>query len=377
MSLANNAIINTYSIMILIIIYHQSINHSEKDSLKHKLFIRMLLITLLMLIVDIFSRLDGNPGTIYSILNYLGNLTIFMVSPILPSIWLQYVNYQIFIEEGKVKRLFYPLLYINLFNVLMVIFTQFWGWYYYIDSLNIYHRGPLFLLAPTITVILIFVAFVLIITNRTKIEKRYYHALLLFAVPPLICLVLQINFYGISLMLNGVVLSILIVFLNIQNHDIYIDYLTGVSNRRKLELYLQEKVSTSTENKTFSAIMIDLNDFKSINDTYGHDMGDDALQISAKLINSCIRSKDLVARFGGDEFFIVLDTSDIIDLESIVSRMKSSFGKYNESSNQPYNLGFSCGYAIYDYNSHMNVEEFERHIDKLMYLNKKVNKGVA
>lgn len=177
-------------------------------------------------------------------------------------------------------------------------------------------------------------------------------------------------------MLNGVVLSILIVFLNIQNHSIYTDYLTGVNNRNKLDIYLKEKISASNKNKTFSAIMIDLNDFKCINDTYGHDIGDDALQISAKLLNSCIRVKDLIARFGGDEFCIVLDTSDIVDLESIVSRMKSSFEKYNEFSDKPYKLGFSCGYAVYDYDSNMNVEEFQKHIDKLMYENKQVEKEI-
>lgn len=69
-------------------------------------------------------------------------------------------------------------------------------------------------------------------------------------------------------MLNGVVLSSLIVFLNIQNQNMHIDYLTVVNNRKKLEIYLKEKISTITENKTFSAIMIDLNDFKSINDTF-------------------------------------------------------------------------------------------------------------
>lgn len=66
-------------------------------------------------------------------------------------------------------------------------------------------------------------------------------------------------------MLNSVVLSSLIVSLNIQNQNIHIDYLTGVHNRKKLKIYLKKKISKSSENKTFSAIMIDLDNFKSIN----------------------------------------------------------------------------------------------------------------
>ena len=305
MDLTNNIIINIYSIALLVIICHNSLKHDEKESLQHKLYMMVLKITILMLVVDIFSRFDGKPDAIYPVINHFGNLMIFLLNPILPSLWLLYVHVQVFQDEKKTRRLIYPLLAINVVNTVMVILNQFFGWYYYIDSDNIYHRGPLFLLSASFTVTLILVAFVLIIANRKKVEKKHYFSLVFFAVPPFVCIILQIIFYGISLMLNSVVLSLLMVSLNIQNRSMYTDYLTGVNNRKKLEIYLKEKISTSTEDKTFSAIMIDLNSFKSINDTFGHDTGDNALQVFAKLLNSCLRSNDFIARFGGDEFFIV------------------------------------------------------------------------
>jgi diguanylate cyclase (GGDEF)-like protein len=185
---------------------------------------------------------------------------------------------------------------------------------------------------------------------------------------------LQIAFYGISLVLNCVVLSIFIVFLNIQNHSMNTDYLTGVNNRKNLEAFLKKKVEASMGDKTFSAILIDLNNFKSINDTFGHDMGDNALQTSSKLLASCLRSNDFVARFGGDEFYIVLDISDKKDLEALVCRIKKCFENYNKSLDQPYKLGLSMGYAVYDCHSHMSVEDFQKHIDILMYKDKQRNK---
>jgi len=78
--------------------------------------------------------------------------------------------------------------------------------------------------------------------------------------------------------------------------------------------------------------MIDLNDFKSINDSFGHGVGDHALQISAEILKSCIRTNDFIGRYGGDEFVIVLDISDIKDLEEIVYRINNSAEIYNESS---------------------------------------------
>ncbi|MBB6631459.1 GGDEF domain-containing protein [Clostridium algidicarnis] len=258
----------------------------------------------------------------------------------------------------------------------MVVLTQFFGWFYYIDSNNIYHRGPLFLLSASITVALIALAFVLITVNQKNIEKKYYFSLVFFAVPPLICIILQVVFYGISLMLNSVVLSLLIVFLNIQNQSMHIDYLTGINNRKRLEAYLKQKVSTSNENKTFSAIMMDLDDFKSINDTFGHDVGDDALKLTAKLLKNCTRSKDFIARFGGDEFCIVLDISNKNELDCVIRRINDCTKKYNESSGKPYKISFSMGYAVYDYNSRMSVEEFQKQIDILMYENKQINKEI-
>lgn len=219
------------------------------------------------------------------------------------------------------------------------------------------------------------IAFVMIIGNRKNLGKKSFFSLIFFAIPPSISIILQIAFYGISLILNGVVLSLLVVFLNIQNHSMYTDHLTGVSNRRKLDAYLKQKVSLSSKEKGFSAILIDINNFKYINDTYGHDIGDDALETTAKLLKSCLRSGDFIARFGGDEFCIIVDILDKNDLEALVCRIKNCFEKYNKSGSRPYELGFSVGYAVYDCQSNKSAAEFLKQIDMLMYENKQAYKS--
>ena len=102
-------------------------------------------------------------------------------------------------------------------------------------------------------------------------------------------------------------------------------------------------------------------------------MGDNALQVFAKLLNS-ILDQMILSPIHGDEFFIVLDISNRIDLEEIVHRIDVSVEKYNESGDCPYKLDLSMGYAVYDYHSHMKAEEFEKQIDILMYENKQANK---
>lgn len=375
MPLVNNISLNIYSIIFLIILYIHSARKDDKSSFSHKLYMVILTTTAFLLVVDIFSRFDGKPDTFYYELNHIGNFLIFLMSPILPSIWYLYAHFQVFNDEVKTKRLIPTQVAIVLVNGIIVVLTQYFGWYYFIDDNNIYHRGPLFLLAAFFSVALIFMAFGMIVINRKKIEKRHFFSLVFFAVPPFISIIFQVVFYGISLMLNSVVLSLLIVFLNIQNQDINTDHLTGIYNRKKLEYFMKKKIDMCTEKRTFSAIMLDINNFKLINDTYGHDAGDKALEASAKLLKGCIRTDDFIARFGGDEFCIILNISNTDELEQAILRIKRTVENYNESSKCLYKLCFSMGYAVYDYESHMKVEDFQKHIDSLMYKDKLDNRA--
>ncbi len=156
----------------------------------------------------------------------------------------------------------------------------------------------------------------------------------------------------------------LIVHVFAQNQDINIDYLTGAYNRRRLDLAIKEKVRAGVR---FSAIMLDIDHFKGINDTYGHGMGDIALQDTVDLLRSCFGLGEIIARYGGDEFCVVSDIRDTEDLQRAVECIRKHLGMYNAKSLHPFTLGFSVGYDVFDPSSEMSAEEFLRHIDILMY----------
>jgi len=370
MSLENNTIINLYSIIILFIILLHCIKTENKELLYNRIYLLMLKIVMVLLVFDIFSRFDGQKNMLYPLLNQLGNFFIFGLNLVLPSLFLIYVHCQIFAKEEKTRKLFIPLIALNLFNLFFTVLSEFFGIYYSIDQNNIYHRGPGFFIPVLFTFILLLMTFAFIIANKKKFERKYYYSLLFFAFPPVLSIILQVTFYGISLILNSVVISLLIIFLNIQNQSMSTDYLTGINNRKSLESYLESKINSITRKKTFSSIIIDIDGFKKINDNFGHNEGDKALQVSAKILSDCLRLNDFIARFGGDEFFIVLDTSDQKDLEYIVSRIKKRTEKYNESGEKKYKISFSMGYAVYDYNLKMGSKEFQKHVDLLMYEDK-------
>jgi len=374
MNIVGNIIINLYSIAVLLIVYMQYVKKQEKEFLQYKVYVMMLKVTILMLVIDIFSRFDGSPNTIYVYINHISNFATYALNLVLPSLWIIYVHEQVLQEEKNTRRLIFALISLNLINAVIVFLSLFFGWFYYIDVGNIYHRRPLYMVSVSLVIALIVIAIIIVLKNRKKMEKKSYESLIFFAIPPLVGVLLQAIFYGYSLMLNCLALSMLIVFVNIQNRSMYTDYLTGVNNRKKLDLHLREKINSSIENKTFSAIMIDVNDFKSINDTFGHDAGDDALKIFAKLLDSCVEEGDFIARFGGDEFCVILNTYEEDILEETVYRIKSCFNKYNQSSKHHYKLEISIGSAIYDYNSLMEMEDFQKKLDVLMYQNKEMLK---
>ena len=82
------------------------------------------------------------------------------------------------------------------------------------------------------------------------------------------------------------------------------DALTGLANRRELERQMEMRIQRMTP---FCALLVDLDDFKSINDRFGHECGDQALRMFASVLNEQVRPGDVVARWGGDEFFVIFD----------------------------------------------------------------------
>ncbi len=379
MNFAGNIIINSYSIIILVIISVYSSRYIDKKNVKNRLYQLMVYITIMLLIADILSRFDGRPETIiYPILNHTGNFIIFLTNPLLPCVWILFICYQIK-GESNFSTWLKPLIAVDLLlNTIFLLLSQKSDLLYYIDKGNIYHRGPLFICLVINCIFLTAFSIFLVLANRRKIEEKYLFFLIFFTIPPIIGTILQTFFYGISLVINFVVLSLLIIFLNMQNRNLYTDYLTGVGNRKKFESYLSAKINASYYDKTFSAIMIDMDDFKSINDKYGHDMGDDALEATAKILTSCIRSSnDLIFRFGGDEFYIILDVSNKKDLKATVKRIENAVAKYNNACKKPYRIDLSMGYGVYEAESKMSMNEFLKHLDKLMYTNKRNAKKIS
>jgi diguanylate cyclase (GGDEF)-like protein len=103
------------------------------------------------------------------------------------------------------------------------------------------------------------------------------------------------------------------------------DALTGLSNRRGIEERLNDEVARAIRfGHPLAVLMIDLDDFKSINDRYGHAVGDDILRSTAIAIDNSVRSIDIAGRYGGEEFLVVLPETDASGAEVVAERIRAS-----------------------------------------------------
>jgi diguanylate cyclase (GGDEF)-like protein len=101
-----------------------------------------------------------------------------------------------------------------------------------------------------------------------------------------------------------------------------IDVLTRIPNRRATQAFLEKEISRAQRNQSeFSALLIDFDNFKQVNDRWGHNVGDEVLTKTASLFQSMIRKQDLVGRWGGEEFLIIVPGP--CDAEVLAERVRS------------------------------------------------------
>jgi len=155
------------------------------------------------------------------------------------------------------------------------------------------------------------------------------------------------------------------------------DALTGASNRNFFnEIIMNEIQRTKRYGNSFSIVMLDIDNFKQINDQLGHLQGDRILKECAAVLSKCIRTSDILVRYGGDEFVIVTPGTDSGDCAALMSRVKNEINAWNEKhGGADCELSVSVGCAMFQAGS--DLMEVIQEADRNMYLNKNRLNGKA
>ncbi len=371
----NTIDINIFSTIILLIIIVNTLINSRNLPLSARYRLYLVYSLLAIFLTDCFARLDMNfdRQTTHTIL-YIENFIYFILQPLPVSLGLMYI-FSIF-REKRFSLKYHLLFLIPFFSgILVMIISIFTGYIFYIDELNQYHRGPGMFIYAIINYSFAVPVFCLILYYRDIIKRRTLMIIIAYTLIPYIGSFLQLRHYGIITAWPSFTLAVLItyVFLEVQNNER--DYLTGLLNRHHFDIYIYNRIGQYFKKGAFTLVVIDLNNFKSINDIFGHDTGDEILQATGVLLSRSVSMTDTVARYGGDEFVLILETSDEAVVKTILERIDNNIAIWNKKRKNPGILSLSAGWVIYDPEIHSDYLDLFRQADTLMFEKKKQKKS--
>jgi len=142
------------------------------------------------------------------------------------------------------------------------------------------------------------------------------------------------------------------------------DSLTGLYNRRRINEVLEEYVNNANRYKDiFSLILFDVDDFKHINDRYGHNTGDQVLTHIAETAKNILRKTDYIGRWGGEEFLILLPKTEKKDAVEIAEKLRIEI----QTILFPETFSVTCSFGVAEYFEHLEIDSIVNNADKAMY----------
>lgn len=157
---------------------------------------------------------------------------------------------------------------------------------------------------------------------------------------------------------------------------VQIDQMTGAFNRRGLdELFGREAARADRHAQSLCVVLIDIDNFKKLNDNYGHQYGDDVLIRLVSVAKDMLRPSDIIARYGGEEFVILLPDIEMDEAISVIHRLQKNLSKSDvtQKISQSFPVTFSAGVAVRSFGEHQN--SVINRADKALYQAKNTGKN--
>lgn len=365
-----------FALLLLVLLINMGKNSSK--STDERLFKQAILLNILVLIADtgcwIFDgRILGDTlwynKFVYGAYYILTALFVFT--------WSVYAAYKLQVNWNLIKKS-WLLLVTPMFIAVGLAIASLWNeCLFKFDNSGAYIRGELFSVHTAILgfylIISLFSAIEIMLSSKRKELLRECIAMVLSVLFPVVGGILQTIHYGFNMAWTGSCISLVIMFVSVQNRQLVTDALTGVHNRGSFERHLRECVERKVTNKQLYLLMIDINKFKQINDKYGHIVGDNALIEVAKMLKNLNKSAhtDFWARYGGDEFVVLCWRKNENEIRELIENIHNECSGLKKNKKLVFDISLSVGWAKYELGKYETVEKFIAVADEMMYVAKR------
>lgn len=343
---------------------------SERTSFSDKVFCLLIWTTIGLCLLEAISFLiDGKIfyGAIF--LSYLINCLLFATIIVFAILWIIYLDYRLFEDINRIKRRLWLIVLPGFMVLILIMITPFYPILFNISNNNVYARTIYTNIVYIVCYGYLIGGEILLYINRHNSLTNMFFPSLMFITPLLICSIIQIFIYGISITWASLSISIISLYINIHGNSSHIDQLSGVYNRAYWEADLNRlSKRAKLEKAQLVGILLDVDNFKRINDNYGHLIGDEAIKAIGRILRSTVGRDDLVARFGGDEFIVMLCVKNEKDIAKFLEKLSINIDDYTIKNMLSYKINFSYGYTFYNVND--SVDSFFARMDKAMYVSK-------
>lgn len=344
-----------------------SVRNCDAGHTSERLFNGMLLTTLVALIAETGSfLLDGQvfPGSVF--LLFLTNTLCTGLTVTVGFLWCLFVNSHIYHSGKRLARkavilgiplaVIYVLLFANLFGN---------GIIFRIQEDGVYERGSFnFLLYLALGIYFIESIADVHISQREGISL-FFFPVYYFVIPCIIGTIIQGLCYGLATGWFSTAVACVFVNIELQTGNAFIDGTSGLFNREYMNYYLKRAANVKAK---LYGIMIDINDFKAINDTFGHAVGDSAIFEMGRILSRSVSHDSVAMRMSGDEFVIFINNGSKQKLDEQEREIEENLHRFNESGAAPYRLSISVGTGTL---VGKTVEQFLSEMDYAMYMAKR------
>ena len=364
---------NGSAMLLLLIVLQSSYRMFDHNMLDSRLMNIMIMIALLQCILETTTFLiDGivapalyEVSILLNALTYIGNALFSIVSSM-------YVDYKLFGDKIRIKKRCTILMIPACIVIVGSLVNLFTPVFFEVNEITyVYKRTELYIIPNIIISLYLVYNTVLVYWYKNKVGKYLFLPVVIFLIPIILGSVLDFLFYGMTFKQMGIAIALTSIYVNVQKEISCIDSLSGLHTRQYMINHIAAEMNRSKSEVSLIGILLDVDKFKLINDTYGHLAGDDAIHSVGQILLNTVPKKAMAVRFAGDEFMVILKNANERDVQNLLASIYSATEEFNATQNKPYEIHFSAGYSIFDKEKD-TVNSFFDRMDAAMYGEKNI-----